>query len=82
MHASSPFDATVSPARPTAALVAVLTDPDSITTCLTGVGIAPEPPAIAPARPLPQPGAVTRSPVKIRAFSHPRRAPTAPAVLP
>jgi hypothetical protein len=34
--------------------VAVLTDPDSIRTYLTGVGLSAEPPAIAPPRPPPQ----------------------------
>ena len=32
-----------------------LTDPDSIRTYLTGVGLPADPPAIAPARPPPQP---------------------------
>ena len=35
-------------------LIAALTDPDSIRTYLTGVGLAAEPPVIAPARPPPQ----------------------------
>ena len=35
-------------------LVAALTDPDSIHTYLTGVGLAAEPPAMAGARPPPQ----------------------------
>jgi len=34
--------------------VAALTDPDSIRTCLTGVGLAAEPPPIAAPRPPPQ----------------------------
>jgi len=34
--------------------VAALTDPDSIRTYLTGIGLSAEPPAIAPARPPPQ----------------------------
>jgi hypothetical protein len=32
-----------------------LTDPDSIRTYLTGVGLPAQPPVIAPARPPPQP---------------------------
>ena len=35
--------------------IAALTDPDSIRTYLTGVGLPADPPAIAPARPPPQP---------------------------
>ena len=35
-------------------LIAALTDSDSIRTYLTGVGLAAEPPVIAPARPPPQ----------------------------
>ena len=35
--------------------IATLTDPDSIRTYLTGVGLPAEPPVIAPARPPPQP---------------------------
>jgi hypothetical protein len=35
-------------------LVAALTDPGSIGTYLTGVGLAADPPAMAPARPPPQ----------------------------
>jgi hypothetical protein len=34
--------------------VVALTDPDSIRTYLTGVGLSAEPPAIAPPRPPPQ----------------------------
>ena len=44
----------MSPSAPPAVdgcgLVAVLTDPGTIRTYLTGVGLAAEPPAIAPAR--------------------------------
>ena len=35
-------------------LIAALTDPDSIRTYLTGVGLPAEAPAISPARPPPQ----------------------------
>jgi len=49
------FDVTVCPAcGGRLRLVAALTDPDSMNTYLTGVGIATQPPAVAPARPPPQ----------------------------
>ena len=42
------------PANPTGFVALALTDPQSIRTYLTGVGLPADPPVIAPARPPPQ----------------------------
>ena len=55
LYASSEDAHAMGPANPTGFVALALTNPDSVRTYLTGVGLPAGAPVIAPARPPPQP---------------------------